>query len=123
MSTRYTVPPDKFDFYIKVWEIVRQIPPGSIATYGQVAGLVSPPDGVSLRRYRAFGPRWVGGAMAACPEDVPWQRVVNAQGKVSYHSSDGDVTQQQLLENEGVVFDERGRIDLKRYGWPGPKSD
>jgi len=50
-------------------------------------------------------------------DDVPWQRVVNAQGRVSRR---GDTTQQTLLEAEGVVFDHSGRIELQVYGWTGP---
>jgi methylated-DNA-protein-cysteine methyltransferase related protein len=115
MPAHYTSPPDPLAFRLKVWEIVRQIPSGSVATYGQIASLVPLPAGVSPDDYRALGPRWVGGAMAACPENVPWQRVVNAQGKISLTGSN----QQALLEAEGVVFDDRQRIDLKRFGWSG----
>ncbi|MDO9349360.1 MAG: MGMT family protein [Anaerolineales bacterium] len=66
-----------------VWDIVRQIPAGKVATYGQIAALIPPPGGMPLPDYLAFEARWVGGAMAACPPDVPWQRVINAQGKIS----------------------------------------
>jgi methylated-DNA-protein-cysteine methyltransferase-like protein len=58
--------------------------------------------------------------MAALPSghDVPWQRVINSQGKVSSRrNSDGDIIQRQLLEAEGVLFDPKGRVDLDRYGW------
>jgi methylated-DNA-protein-cysteine methyltransferase-like protein len=57
--------------------------------------------------------------MAACPQDVPWQRVINAQGKVSL-ARQGGQEQRELLEAEGVEFDERGRVDLRRYAWAGP---
>jgi methylated-DNA-protein-cysteine methyltransferase-like protein len=66
--------------------------------------------------YQAFGARWAGGAMAHCPDDVPWWRVVNAQGRIS--AREGAERQRELLEAELVVFDGRGRIDLRRFGWP-----
>ena len=116
MPVKYFSPPHQNDFRSQVWEIVRQIPPGKVATYGQIAALIPPPLGLSPQGYRAQGARWVGSAMASCPEGVPWQRVVNAQGKISILGG-GEAVQRQLLEAEGVVFDERGRIDLKRFAW------
>lgn len=118
MSPGFTSPPDPQLFRLQVWEIVRQIPEGKVATYGQIASLVPTPIGLSPKDYRALGPRWVGGAMAASPPDVPWQRVINAQGKISLKSAESQ--QQALLEAEGVLFDERQRVDLKRFGWEGP---
>jgi len=57
--------------------------------------------------------------MAACPEGVPWQRVINAQGKISLRRGEGPFLQRTLLEEEGVVFEENGRVNLSRYGWDG----
>jgi methylated-DNA-protein-cysteine methyltransferase-like protein len=102
-------------FHNKVWEIVRNVPAGRVITYGQIAALIPVPEGVAESTYKAFAARWVGGAMAACPEGVPWQRVVNSQGQIS--SRPGAEKQRQLLEEEGVLFDEKGRIDLKRFVW------
>jgi methylated-DNA-protein-cysteine methyltransferase related protein len=116
---RFTSPPDPVAFKNKVWEFVRLIPPGQVATYGQIASLISTPQGMDPRDYMAFGARWVGGAMASCPADLPWQRVINAQGKISLPPGPGYEHQRQLLEDEGIVFDERGRIDLARYRWAG----
>jgi methylated-DNA-protein-cysteine methyltransferase-like protein len=59
--------------------------------------------------------------MAECPAEVPWQRVVNAQGKISPRR--GAELQRKLLESEGVVFDDRQRIDMTRYGWDGPTKE
>jgi len=117
----FSSPPNPMEYKIKVWEMVRQVPQGKVATYGQIAALVGPPEGMSEQDYRAFGPRWVGGAMAACPDDVPWQRIINAQGKISLRGG-GENRQRELLEAEGVVFDDRERVDLKRYGWKGPQD-
>jgi methylated-DNA-protein-cysteine methyltransferase-like protein len=121
MSERFTSPHDPKAFNTLVWEIVRQIPPGKVSTYGQIAAMIPPPGGITLRDYEAFGARWVGGAMAACPEGAPWQRVINAQGKISLRK--GAEVQRQLLEAEGVEFDERERVSLNRYGWNGPSQE
>jgi len=59
----------------------------------------------------------VGGAMAACPDNVPWHRVINSQGKISQRES--AELQRILLEEEGVLFDDRGKVDLKIFGWNG----
>ena len=96
----------------RIYALVRQVPPGHLVTYGQVAKLIG---GISAQM--------VGFAMAALRdrpgvEPVPWQRVVNAQGKVSPHGVGfGTILQRQLLEEEGVVFDAEGRADLAVYRW------
>lgn len=104
-------------FEVQVWELVRQIPPGQVATYGQIAGMIPKPAGMTEKGYFAQGARWVGRAMARCPEGVPWQRVVNARGEISLPPGQGGQEQRQRLEVEGVEFDARGRIDLKRFRW------
>ena len=115
MGPKFTSPPDLRLFQVRVWEVVRMIPVGRVATYGQIAGLLPPPGGMDPKAYLAFSARWVGGAMAACPGDVPWQRVVNAQGKISPRP--GAENQRLLLEQEGLVFKENGSIDLRKYRW------
>jgi methylated-DNA-protein-cysteine methyltransferase-like protein len=92
--------------------VVRSIPPGRVATYGQIAKLLGHPRGA----------RTVGWALRGMPDgsDVPWQRVINARGTVSFApGSPGAAIQRALLEAEGVVFDDQGRVDLKVYGWVG----
>lgn len=113
----YPSPPNPPIDYHQVWQLVRQVPPGKVVTYGQLAQWLPPPMGVALEEYQAFGARWVGDAMAACPADVPWQRVINAQGKISKRP--GAQQQRHLLEVEGIVF-VNDKIDLKRYQWQGP---
>lgn len=113
----FSSPPDPRAFEALVWEIVRQVPPGKVTTYGQVAAMLPPPGG-NLKNYEAFGSRWVGGAMANCPDDVPWQRVINSQGKISPRP--GADSQRQILETEGIQFNERGKVDFERFGWGGP---
>lgn len=120
MTPSFTSPPDPKLYQTLVWEITRQVPPGMVTTYGQIASMIPPPGTLTPKDYAAFGARWVGSAMAACPPDVPWQRVINAQGKISPRP--GADLQRQLLKDEGICFDERGKIDFDLYGWPGPDS-
>lgn len=101
--------------YERIYAIVRHIPPGQVATYGQVAelaGLVGKPRLVGYALYR----------VDMTTSDVPWQRVINAKGEVSEsplrHGT--DYMQRALLEDEGIEFDARGRIDLGRYQWRPP---
>jgi methylated-DNA-protein-cysteine methyltransferase-like protein len=111
----FTSPPDPIIFNNQVWDLIRQIPPGKIATYGQIAKLLPTPEGVEEKAYLSLGPRWVGSAMAKCPDDVPWQRVINSKGEISPRP--GAEEQRRLLEAEGVEFNDRGRVDLIRFGW------
>ncbi len=113
---KFTSPPGRQEFNERVWTLVRKVPRGKVATYGQIAMMLTPPAGIDSAAYRAFGPRWVGGAMAACPEGVPWQRVINSQGRISERP--GAAKQRKLLKDEGIEFI-KDRIDLKKYGWQG----
>ena len=107
--------PDKVkdkNYRERVFEIVRQIPSGRVMTYGQIAEILG----------ENYTPRTVGFVMNSATEDVPWQRVINAQGACSTGHIILPVNlQQQMLESEGVVFNEKGRCDLKKYRWQ-PKS-
>jgi methylated-DNA-protein-cysteine methyltransferase-like protein len=98
------------DLHARIYAVVRRIPRGRVATYGQIA---------RLARIGAQ-PRLVGYALAALPDDakLPWHRVVNAQGRVSPRATPGwDRLQRALLEREGIAFDARDRIDLARRLW------
>ncbi len=113
-------PPDPQDFYEQVWNLVRQVPRGKVVTYGQIAQMIPPPAEIDFETYKALSSRWVGSAMAACPPDVPWPRVINAQGKIS--DRPGAQRQRQLLEAEGIVF-VHDKVDLKVYQWRGPGGE
>lgn len=118
-------PPDPQAFYALVWEIVCQIPAGRVSTYGQIASMIPPPEGVEPPLYDRMGARWVGDAMRATPEGsgIPWQRVINSRGQISLPAgSVGADLQRALLEMEGIVFDEQSRVDLRLYGWEGPPA-
>ena len=100
----------KSSSYARIYQVVRRIPRGRVATYGQVASLAE----------LGGHARQVGYAMHAIPEDVfvPWQRVINAKGEVSPRAEPGmERLQQSMLEDEGLVFEANGRIDLGRYQW------
>jgi len=116
----YIPPPNQQAYYEQVWNLVRQIPRGKVVTYGQIAQMLPPPVGVEVEAYQAFSPRWVGNAMAACPDDVPWQRVINSQGKISQRP--GAERQRHLLEQEGIMF-VKDKVDLKLYRWKGPDAE
>ena len=105
------------EFAARVYRVVRAIPPGRVTTYGRVAALIPPPSGTDVPGYERVKARWVGYAMAECPDNVPWQRVVNARGQVSQRPGEGPEVQRLLLMQEGVVFNEAGRIDLTAFGW------
>jgi methylated-DNA-protein-cysteine methyltransferase related protein len=95
--------------YAKIYEVIRQIPEGKVATYGQIAGIVG-----------RCTPRMVGYALAALPagRDVPWHRVINTKGEISRRSGgDGEIRQRKRLEAEGIRFDGKGRLDLKKVRW------
>jgi methylated-DNA-protein-cysteine methyltransferase-like protein len=99
------------DNYRKIWETVKKIPAGKVASYGQIAkkaGLGS-------------NAKMVGYAMHSLPEnsDVPWHRVINAQGKISLRKTQNYYQiQKMLLEKEGIEFINE-RIDLNKFGWQG----
>ena len=96
--------------YERIYLVVRQIPASRVATYGQIAKIVG-----------GCTARMVGYAMAASPEDVPWQRVINAQGKVSPRGSQlGAEVQRHRLIDEGVEFDAEGKVNWSEVRWPGP---
>lgn len=109
-------------FRLRVFEIVRAIPRGRVMTYGGIAECIPPPRGIDWPAYGRIRARWVGYALARCPDDLPWQRVVNAQGRISERPGHGPHVQQDLLAEEGVIFQRSGRIDLERYLWrPDPE--
>lgn len=108
VSDGHTVP---LATYQRIYAMVRQIPRGQVATYGQIAQLVG--------RCTA---RMVGYAMAGLDfaSDVPWYRVINYRGRISPRPGEGAEMQHRLLQEEGVVFDAQDSIPLHRFRWSGP---
>jgi methylated-DNA-protein-cysteine methyltransferase-like protein len=119
-------PPDPEAFNTLVWDIARQIPEGYVSTYGQIASMIPPPDGVDLQTYRRLRALWVGRSMADLPDgsDVPWHRVIGGTGKISLPVGSASAEEQRFrLEAEQVAFDDQGRVDFHRVGWDGPPEN
>ena len=98
-------------YYDDVYELVMRIPRGKISTYGRIAAMTPVPRGA----------RGVGWALAGLSEErsrvVPWWRVINAAGRIS--NDHNAALQRALLEEEGLIFDQRGYVDLHHYLWDG----
>lgn len=94
-----------------IYAVIRRIPKGWVATYGQVAAMAGLP-----RRARLVG--YVLQHLDPAIK-IPWHRVVNAKGEISYSLSrnGGDTLQRRLLEKEGIEFDTNNRFNLERFRW------
>ena len=98
-------------FTRKVIEIINSIPAGKVCTYGRIAQMARQPTGARqvTRIIHALSRK----------HDLPWHRIINAKGRISLPKAHGYDQQKTLLQSEGVEFDEKDRIDLKRYLWMG----
>ena len=94
---------------VRIKQVIRRIPKGMVATYGQVAALAGHP-----RAARAVV--WILHS-SSVKAKLPWHRVINARGTISLRPGYGYEEQRALLLQEGVMFDREGRVDLKRFGW------
>jgi methylated-DNA-protein-cysteine methyltransferase related protein len=97
--------------HLKIWSVVSRIPKGFVSTYGDVASFAGYPTGA----------RVVGAALRTAPLslNLPWYRVINARGKISFPAGgDKSLKQKECLEAEGVVF-VSGIVNLKHYAWTG----
>lgn len=97
--------------YDRIYNTVRQIPWGKVATYGQIADLAGLYGKARLVGYALF--------RVQIEDDIPWHRVINAQGEISYslQRQGGDYLQKVLLEEEGIEFKKNGKVDLNKYRW------
>ena len=96
-------------FYQRVVRLIRSIPEGKVATYGQIAEYAG-----NLRAARQVS--YILHSSSE-KENLPWQRVINSKGRISMKPGRGYELQKKLLEDEGIVFDEEDAIDLKRFLW------
>lgn len=96
-------------FCERVVKFIRSIPPGKVATYGQIADYAGNPRAAREVAYILHS--------SSEKENLPWQRVINSKGRISMKPGHGYELQRQLLEDEGVVFDEDDRIDFNRFLW------
>ena len=96
------------DTFEKIYEVVRQVPFGMVTTYGKVAQL----SGINNARL-------VGYALSILQAntEIPWHRIVNRDGEISYREGAGPSLQKTMLESEGVVFNKKGCINLEIYRW------
>ncbi len=99
-------------FKTKVFELVKQIPAGQVASYGQIAAMAGSP-----RAARQVG--WMLATLETNEQKVPWWRVVNKQGYLSIrgHDAFAKETQKSLLEAEGIIVNERYELDMVKYLW------
>lgn len=96
-------------FHQCVVDIIRKIPRGKVATYGQIAALAGSPRAA----------RQVVRILHACSEklDLPWYRVINKQGMISLPHNGGYELQKSMLKKEGVKFNREDVVDLQKFGW------
>ena len=110
MSATFEQP--DYALYAKIYTVCEQIPPGQVATYGDIAAIVG--GGCDART--------VGFALNEMPPEranLPWQRIINRQGGISTRG----LAQRQLLEAEGVAFDAQDRVIMARHRWAGPSAE
>jgi methylated-DNA-protein-cysteine methyltransferase-like protein len=99
--------------YSRIYKVIKSIPFGKVATYGQIARIAGLPGQA----------RQVGYALnsSSAVDDIPWHRVINAQGKISSRNDETfELIQRRLLEDEGIIFGEMGRINFEQYQWLYP---
>ncbi len=97
------------EFHKQTIALIKKIPRGKVATYGQIAAMAGNPRGARqvVRTLHSSSDK----------EGLPWYRVINSKGMISLPPGRGFELQRQLLEDEGVEFDRRGKVDLKRFLW------
>ena len=98
--------------YNLIYQTVQKIPVGKVATYGQIAELAGLYGKARLVGYALF-------RVDRTSDKIPWHRVINAKGEISYSHlrQGGDYLQKHLLEEEGIEFNSKGKIDLNQYKW------
>lgn len=106
------------DFYKQVYALVRRVPRGRVTSYGRVAAMLGRPNAARAVGYalHALRDKRPGSPF----DEIPWQRVINSQGRISLPNMDGGADRQaELLRAEGVVVSEDLRVDLRLYLWEG----
>ena len=99
----------KNSFFEEVYKVVARIPAGKVMSYGQIARVLGAPRAA----------RQVGWAMRRCPDGLPWQRVVKADGSIA--GGGFAELRRALLQSEGVPFLPDGRVDMEACRWLGGK--
>lgn len=106
MPRRRAQSTDEIPPFERVQALVRRIPRGRVATYGQLSRMIS----------GRLTPVGIGWAIRAASDEIPWHRVVGARGRISTEREHPGL-QREMLASEGVRFDDEGRVDLERHGW------
>lgn len=96
-------------FYDRVVKFIKSIPAGRVTTYGQIADYAGNPRAAREVAYILHS--------SSEKENLPWQRVINSKGRISMKPGHGYELQKQLLEDEGIVFDEEDRVDFEKFLW------
>ena len=110
----------KPNFYVQVYQVTQRIPPGKVTSYGRVAQMLGKPNAARAVGYALSALKNPKSSQRYTSATVPWQRVVNSQGRISIHHREQTARKQaDLLRQEGVEVNEQGRINLDRYLWQG----
>lgn len=96
-------------FYQRVIDIIKKIPEGHVTTYGRIAKHAGNPQGARQVAYILHS--------SSRRENLPWHRVINSKGRIALRHKHGFELQKKLLEDEGIISDGKGCIDLQRYLW------
>lgn len=118
-------PPNPEEFDAIVWNIVRQVPSGKVTSYGQIASMIPAHPESDFEEHKRLSAYWVGQTMNRAREadQVPWQRVVNGQGKIAMpEGSAGALEQKKRLRDEAIIFSHKDKIDFQEFGWEGPNQ-
>ena len=106
-------------FFVQVYKVVRCIPPGKVSSYGRIAAMLGHPRAARAVGYALSALRNPG-QQGYTSDNVPWQRVVNSQGRISIRHREQTANKQaEILQTEGVAVAENGRIDLAVHLWDG----
>ena len=108
------------NFYIKVYKVVQQIPAGKVSSYGRIAQMIGHPNAARAVGYALSALKNPDSNAKYSSQTVPWQRVVNSQGRISINHREATANKQALiLKEEGVEIDHNFRINLEKHLWEG----
>ena len=110
----------KPNFYVKVYKVAQRIPAGKVTSYGRIAQMLGSPHAARAVGYAMSALKNPDSQAEYTAATVPWQRVVNSQGRISIRHREATAQKQaQLLRMEGVEVDENLRINLDKFLWSG----
>lgn len=108
------------NFYEQVYQVVQRIPAGKVTSYGRIAQMIGRPRAARVVGYALGALRDADSQAPYTSQTVPWQRVVNSQGKITIHNREASANvQARLLRAEGVVVSDKLLVDLDLFLWEG----